>query len=57
MKKKEKNRKKEDKVILVRDLLPRNEVRGGSGKVIFGEQVQQVEMDKAPDQREDRKKK
>lgn len=39
MKKKTDKRKKAEQVLLLRDLAPRTEVKGGAGKIPFGQQV------------------
>jgi hypothetical protein len=36
-KEKTEKRKKKDSVVLLEDLAPRKEVKGGSGKIVFGQ--------------------
>ena len=44
-KKKAEKRRKKDEVILLEDLAPRKDVKGGAGKFVFGEQVVRLEDD------------
>lgn len=39
----EKRKKKHDQIILVKDLAPRTNVQGGSGKLLFGERAETSE--------------
>ena len=44
---KRKNRKKED-LVLLNDLAPRKEIKGGAGKRVFGERAQETVQPPAP---------
>jgi hypothetical protein len=43
-----KRRKDDSRVVLVRDLAPRRDVKGGSGKLLFGERLTIAEEPAAP---------
>ena len=48
--------KRDEGVILLEDLAPRKDVRGGSGKLLFGERVEDSEDERLTSERKREKK-
>ena len=52
----EKRKKRGEEIVLLQDLAPRKEVKGGAGKIVFGERAETSEDEPLASQRKQEKK-
>ena len=52
----EKRRKRGEEIVLLQDLAPRKEVKGGAGKIIFGQGANPFSEEEVEKEKRDKKK-